>query len=582
MQLCVLVLGLVLVRSVAALPFAVMPLGDLPTSYPEGGSVAAFYTVTNKTTTARANNYLKYLPPNVTQKTTGPFSDVCGSTFSLAAKGTAGDSCTLVLEINGEVAGASSDPRQNLFVCFPGGKTCAGTRHPLKVSAQKQFAILNGSYSSASTTHPLLGQSTDGGKTWTYNESLPTGYVNSGEGQGTYCGADFCLSVGSYANAGGVQLPFVARSEGSDKTLSYPATVLSQLPADYANQGTLQAVHCAGQTCAAVGRYETAAALRRPLIAFSQDAGQTWSYPATATSALPVNFASAGVLTTVSCTSAYCVAGGSYVDNGAVRKPLLGRGGSTWSYISSLPADFASAGTLESMTCLSSLCFAVGSYQNAGGKQAPLLMRSPDSFTWFFPASVLTLPGDYLNQATFYSVACHNTLCLAVGSYNTASADKFLVAKSNDSGTSWGYVTTLAPADLGTSALAEKAYCVSDACFIAGHYTDTGNGNLARPVVVATRDGGSTFSFADGIATLPANFAGQTTLSQLACRANSCVAGGGYFNGVTIVPLIAASHDAGRSWSYPASATAALPTNFSANAQFAGAGFQSGQLQKRH
>ncbi len=120
-----------------ALPFNVIPKAStqLPTVIAKGQKITAYYTVQNNTLAARANNYVKYLPQNVVQITSeATYPDTCGSLFSLAGKGQPGSSCTLQLSITGPVNSADPDPHHHLFVCFPGGVTCAGTQSPLNVT----------------------------------------------------------------------------------------------------------------------------------------------------------------------------------------------------------------------------------------------------------------------------------------------------------------------------------------------------------------------------------------------------------------------------------------------------------------
>ena len=68
-----------------SLPFNIIPNGALPTTVPAGGTTTASYKVTNNTTAQRTGNFVKYLPPNVTQVTGG--TGVCGTTFTLGALG---------------------------------------------------------------------------------------------------------------------------------------------------------------------------------------------------------------------------------------------------------------------------------------------------------------------------------------------------------------------------------------------------------------------------------------------------------------------------------------------------------------
>lgn len=106
-----------------ALPYSIVPETGttLPTSIANGATVVAYYTVTNNTGYT-LNSEAKYLPPNVTQVTSG--SGVCSSPFSLAP----GASCTLKLNITGTVNGNDSNPHNHLFVCVKGsnGQACAG------------------------------------------------------------------------------------------------------------------------------------------------------------------------------------------------------------------------------------------------------------------------------------------------------------------------------------------------------------------------------------------------------------------------------------------------------------------------
>lgn len=138
-----LVFGLCLLfasKASLALPFTVVPKAGvtMPTVVAKGTTVFAYYTVYNNTISARNNNYVKYLPPNVTQVTTnGTYPDTCGAVFNFPAKGTPGDSCTLQLAVSGPVDPTDSNPHNHLFVCFPGGVSCAGTQYPLDIKASQ-------------------------------------------------------------------------------------------------------------------------------------------------------------------------------------------------------------------------------------------------------------------------------------------------------------------------------------------------------------------------------------------------------------------------------------------------------------
>lgn len=130
-----------------ALPFNIVPKAGttLPTQIRPGQKINAYYTVTNNTLAQRNNNFVKYLPPNVSQVTSGgTYGDTCGAVFNLSGKGIPGDSCTLQLTISGVINSNDPNPHHHLFVCFPGGVTCAGTQFPLNIT--QNHTTLNNAY----------------------------------------------------------------------------------------------------------------------------------------------------------------------------------------------------------------------------------------------------------------------------------------------------------------------------------------------------------------------------------------------------------------------------------------------------
>jgi hypothetical protein len=135
---------LLLSANAYGLPFKIVPKEgtQLPTSLALGSTATAYYTIYNNTSAQRNNNFVKYLPPNVTQVTAGgTYPDTCGATFNLAP----GASCTLQLSISGSVNANDSNPKHHLFVCFPEGRTCAGTYFPLNVKTMADYVTwING------------------------------------------------------------------------------------------------------------------------------------------------------------------------------------------------------------------------------------------------------------------------------------------------------------------------------------------------------------------------------------------------------------------------------------------------------
>jgi hypothetical protein len=120
-----------------ALPFTITPKAGttLPTSVAQNSTVTAYYTVTNNTGSQRLGNFVKFLPPNVSQITMGgTYANTCGATFTLTPAGASGSSCTLQLLVSGAVDANDALQQHHLFVCFPGGLACSGTNYSLNVS----------------------------------------------------------------------------------------------------------------------------------------------------------------------------------------------------------------------------------------------------------------------------------------------------------------------------------------------------------------------------------------------------------------------------------------------------------------
>lgn len=142
-------LYLCLINVCFALPFNITPKANttFPTTYNGVIPVTAYYTVQNNTGIRREGNYVKTLPHNVVQVLeNGTYPDTCGLQFSLAPKGQSGDSCTLQLSVVGPVNGKTTDQNNLLFLCFPGGKSCAGANPQLNISLVSPWSPLSVAY----------------------------------------------------------------------------------------------------------------------------------------------------------------------------------------------------------------------------------------------------------------------------------------------------------------------------------------------------------------------------------------------------------------------------------------------------
>lgn len=114
-------------------PFNIYPKEgvEVAESITPGYDITLYYTISNNTASTRPGNYVKYLPTNVAQVTTGgDYVDTCGATFDLAPNG---GSCTLQLTVSDAVIPNPSNPSENLMVSMPGGMSVSGTKYPINI-----------------------------------------------------------------------------------------------------------------------------------------------------------------------------------------------------------------------------------------------------------------------------------------------------------------------------------------------------------------------------------------------------------------------------------------------------------------
>ncbi len=261
-----------------ALPFGIAPTPGttLPTSVIFGQQTYATYTVTNNTVSKRSGNFVRYLPLNVTQITNDSnIKNLCGSTFTLQPNHRPNDSCILKLLISGSVNAQDKNPAHHLFVCFPGGTTCAGTNYPLNVSVKTSQPLLvaAGAYISNSTWFMALSESTNGGNTWqNVNIPLPRQYTGA-ELFGMSCSQGLCAGVGNYQDNQNNEFAAAVTSTDNGKTWLQQTI---NLPSGY-SQGQLNAVYCSGKICQAVGQCSDTNGVTQAMTAVSTNSGATWT-----------------------------------------------------------------------------------------------------------------------------------------------------------------------------------------------------------------------------------------------------------------------------------------------------------------
>ncbi len=109
--------------------FLITPYGTQPTLVNNGGTVFAYYTLTNNTETTRNDYTIHGLPDTVTQTLTNPSITSCRKSITLEA----GASCQLELAISGEAV-------TNFALCK--GSSCTTAAVPLNVNVNTSPATI--------------------------------------------------------------------------------------------------------------------------------------------------------------------------------------------------------------------------------------------------------------------------------------------------------------------------------------------------------------------------------------------------------------------------------------------------------
>lgn len=589
--------------SFAAANFNITPkkCTPLPTQIFLGGTVSAFYTITNQTNTARNDYVVQGLPRTVTQNTS---KGNCSNPVNLAAHA----SCTLQLDITGEV-------HSGFALCR--GSSCTTTTVPLNVKKAKfipmvaagYYNVIANYYYAKGPSAPLLASSTSNGITWSYRitsttPTLPEDYAGIALFSSASCSGGNCIAAGSYTapplSLLSEKFPLLAQSGDGGVSWAYRITSgMPTFPTDLIN-GTFASASCSGINCIAAGQYFNGANTI-PLLANSTDGGVIWTYSIDSSTPTSPADATDGQFLSASCSGLNCIAAGMYAADlpSPVKTnasfPLLANstdGGITWTYsidsaTPTLPED-AVDGQFSSASCSGLHCVAAGQYDTVDST-FPLLANSTDggvTWTYSIDSTSPTLPTG-ATAGQFNSVSCSRLNCIAAGTYTVTppgSLDKNtsefpLLASSTDGGVTWTYridaTTPALPADYNDSSQFSSASCSRLHCVAAGQYNTL---DSTVPLLANSKDGGVTWTYRITATTpaLPGDFAGNALFSSASCSELDCIAAGQYeatpssaMKRAITSPLLANSTDGGVTWTYRIDATTpTLPEDFNGNGLF--------------
>ena len=481
-----LILFLLSIPSLAsALPFTIAPKAgtSLPTQIIAGQTINAYYTIKNNTNRLRTGNYLKYLPKNVAQVTNNSaIPDLCGSTFTLQASNLSGDSCTLQLLISGAVNGASQNPNDHLFACFPGGKTCAGTTSPLNITLiPTASTVIAGGFYVDQFDNQVIGltTSTDNGASWT-TETLtpPTGYHN-GSINGISSAMEFSVGSGYYLDTNDTPYPTIIRRTAQNTT--WQQQILS----------SLDGISCTGRDCIATGFAANPTTNKiEALIASSVNSGLTWTQQ-TLPELAGYTFTKA---IGVSCTGSTCVSVGYISDGMQVQSwaASTNNNGASWSQ-QALPnlANIEYQQLLD-VSCTSSECIAVGEYDDSNGVSHPgIAITTDNGATW--SQQILDILSPF-SQSYYSGISCTSSYCVAVGFNDTGTGSNHTgypaVAITTVHGISWSQQSLTVPSGFTYGELT-SVRCSNTTCQAAGFYQSSSG---VTPFTATSLNSGQTWT----------------------------------------------------------------------------------------
>lgn len=366
---------------------------------------------------------------------------------------------------------------------FLNGANCTG-------SGSKAFCLASGVFFTSVSQFPVIALSSNAGKSWSYPSTVFSNLLTTLDPSfsGGFLDApscnksvenSVCIATGAFCSGElcDVQLPLVALSKDQGKTWTYPKSAFSdvktKIDPNYAS-GELKSPSCTGSgdntICISAGSFFNST-ITLPLIGLTNDGGNTWNYPASIFTNLPIqighDFAD-GFFNAGSCTgsggAARCIAAGGYTTTTGNTVPLVALtkdGGQTWTYppfiytkLKTLVDPNFVRGVFESASCIDngkkSICMAAGSYctDQFCNNMFPLLAVTTDGGkTWSYPSSIFANLSSIVDPnfltGFFSSVSCsgesESSFCVAAGQYTTLENGLPLLAFSTDNGATWLY-----------------------------------------------------------------------------------------------------------------------------------------------
>lgn len=352
----------------------------------------------------------------------------------------------------------------------------------------------------------MTDTSSDGGQTWT--DAQPVNFANGVQNStmsdsnlfSVSCSGTTCVASGYfYGVITDVYQGMTVNSSDGGLTweTAQPVVLANGLQNPAAPFSELADVSCSGLTCVAVGFYYDPDHIYRSMTATSTNGGVTWADAQATTFPTGMLDASApyNELESVSCSGMTCVAAGGYQNDQLYNSSMTvtsTNGGVTWANAQS--DTFASGAQnvsqnslFDTISCSGLNCVVAGQFEDASGDYQAATETSVDGgVTWanVQPASFAVGVENSSPNATFSSVSCSGTTCVAAGNYSDISGGFPAVTEtSTDGGVTWANAQPASFAPGVQSSTPEAVFtsvsCSASACAAAGFFSDAANDNEA-------------------------------------------------------------------------------------------------------
>lgn len=294
------------------------------------------------------------------------------------------------------------------------------------INCQGNHCIAQGGYVVAPhllSDKPLILESNNEGKTWNF-VTLPNTNLLNYESSAFSCGDNFCVLMGRYNLENQYNdLPLIYTNGNKQHTWISTQTI-NGTPFPFKNASyEISSMSCTGNTCVAVGKYETNTNLNEYIFTItSSDRGQSWYFNDNLSKVFGDKTSK---MSNVSCANNTCVVAAYYDYDQSTSVAVSHDLGATWSL--GYKVDGSQNFDLmvdcnQNNVCLVSLSawnnLAVITSQNGG-------------YDWSYNPHVLT---DVNNTISIFSLGCEANNCLIVGS-NLDETPLILV--SHDEGITW-------------------------------------------------------------------------------------------------------------------------------------------------